>query len=145
MKNYQKLLLATFAGALLPFAFAPFHLFFIAIISPAVLALLWLNSNKKFAFFSGFCFGLGLFGVGTSWIFVSIHQFSDTHIFIAILITILFVMILAFLIGLQGYFYRLFIHQKKYFIVLLAFPSLWVLFEWIRSWYFTGFLCLFLV
>ncbi len=142
--NYLKLLLAFGAGGLLPLAFAPFHWFFLALLCPAVLAWLWQESNKKFAFLSGLAFGLGLFGMGTSWIFVSVHQFSDTHILIAILITLLFVLTLACFIGLQGLFYRFFIKQPNFFILLLAFPSVWVLFEWLRSWLLSGFPWLYL-
>ncbi len=144
-RTYLKLLAALIAGGLLPLAFAPFHLYFLAIICPAVLAWVWHDCNKKFAFSSGLCFGIGLFGVGTSWIFVSIHQFSDTHISIALLITVLFVLILASFFAIQGWLYRLCIQKKpNYYTLLLAFPSLWVLFEWIRSWVFTGFPWLYL-
>lgn len=145
MQNqYLKLFLALLAGSVLPLAFAPFGLFAIAILAPAVLAWLWQSTNKTFGFLTGFCFGLGLFGVGTSWIFVSIHQFSDTHISIAVLITALFVITLACLIGFQGLLYNLLIKQAHYFVMLLAFPSLWVLFEWVRSWFLTGFPWLYL-
>ncbi|MFA6037969.1 MAG: apolipoprotein N-acyltransferase [Legionellales bacterium] len=142
--NTLKLLAALIAGALLPLAFAPFHLFIFAFLCPAVLAYIWQKSNRKFAALTGLCFGIGLFGVGASWIFVSVHQFSDTHIAIALLITVLFVVILAAFIALQGLFYRFFIKHNNYFVLLLAFPSAWVLFEWIRSWLFTGFPWLFL-
>lgn len=139
-----KLLLAFIAGAALPLAFAPFGLFIFAILCPAVLALLWQNASKRFAFLIGFCFGLGLFGLGTSWIFVSVHQFSDTHISIAVLITLLFVMTLASFVGLQGWFYRFFFQHLNYGTLLLAFPSTWVLFEWMRSWFLSGFPWLYL-
>jgi apolipoprotein N-acyltransferase len=142
--NVFCLFAALIAGAVLPLAFAPFHIFIAALLAPAMLAFIWRNRSKTFAAIAGFCFGLGLFGIGTSWIFVSVHQFSDTPFSIAILITLLFVMILAGFIALQGWFYARFIPSTSYRTLLLAFPSTWVLFEWLRSWLFSGFPWLYL-
>lgn len=139
-----QLLFALIAGALLPLAFAPFDLFFMAYLAPAVLAFLWSQNNKKWAALTGFCFGIGLFGVGTSWIFVSVHQFSDTPVGIAVLITILFILILAGFIALQGWCYAHLKNRNQFGMMLLAFPSTWVLFEWLRSWLFSGFPWLYL-
>jgi len=137
-------LIALLAGALLPLAFAPFNFFFIAFFSPAVLALLWQHTRPNTAAWRGFCFGVGLFGTGASWIFVSIHQFSHTPFAMALLITFLFIIILAGFIALQGWVYAKLITKHTYLITLLAFPSIWVLFEGLRSWLFTGFPWLFL-
>lgn len=83
-------------------------------------------------------FGLGLFGVGASWVYISIHEFGNTPAVVAGIITFLFVFILASLIGLTGaVFRRFFTHHLLH--TAIAFPALWVLQEWLRSWIFSGF------
>ena len=57
-------LAAILLGIILTFAFAPYELFPLAVIAPAGLLWLWLDVSPKRAFWLGFLFGLGLFGVG---------------------------------------------------------------------------------
>lgn len=132
-------LLALFAGILLVTAFAPFSWRINAIISPALLLYCWLNVPAKRAFRRGFLYGIGLFGFGVSWVFVSIHVYGDTAIPLAALITGLFILVLALFPAYQGYLLNRLFKQDKLSKILLAFPASWVLFEWLRSWLFTGF------
>ncbi len=157
---YTSLLVSVLiAGALLPFAFAPFHFWPLAILSPAYLLWVWshsrldpfvcfktkyLNSEPKRAFLTGFIYGLGLFGVGVSWVFVSIHQFGNTDAPLAVFLTFVMICLLALLTGIQGYLLKRFFKGSKTALCLLGFPCLWVFFEWFRSIYFTGFPWLFL-
>jgi apolipoprotein N-acyltransferase len=132
-------LLAILAGALLTLAFAPFQLFPLAIISPALLLGLWLKASPRRALLRGWLYGLGLFGTGVYWVYISIHTFGNTPIWFAGMITIGFVMVLALFLGGIGYcLNRYFPHQNNTKI-LCAFPSIWVLFEWMRTWLLTGF------
>lgn len=135
---------ALLAGAVLPLAFAPFGFYPLAILAPAILLWTWLSATPRQAFWRGFLFGLGFFGVGASWVFVSIHQFGDTNIFLAGIITGLFVSILALFPAVNGYVITRFFRENTVSKLCLAFPSTWVLLEWIRSWFFTGFPWLFL-
>ncbi len=133
-------LLAFFAGALLPLAFAPFKLYALAFFAPATLLYTLLQANKKQAFWRGYLFGLGLFSVGSSWIYISIHQFGNASSFLAILITFLFISLLALFYALLGY---LLIAIKPNlslpFRILALFPALWLLGEWLRSTLWGGF------
>jgi apolipoprotein N-acyltransferase len=139
------IIITILAGAILPGAFAPHHLWPLAIISPAMLLWIWQkNQTAKQAFISGLVYGLGLFGMGVSWVFVSIHRFGNTNIPIAILITALLVIVLALFIATQGYILKRFFRGNTTAFCLLGFPSSWVLFEWLRSWLFTGFPWLYL-
>lgn len=140
----QKNILALLAGGLLAFAFAPFGFYLLAMFAPALLLATWLHATPWEAFRRGLLFGLGLFGVGTSWIFVSIHEFGNTNVFLAGFITALFVTILALFPAFFGYLLTRFFPANTAYKLCLAFPSGWVIFEWIRSWFFTGFPWLFL-
>ncbi len=79
------------AGALAPLALAPTNFWPLALLS---VALLWYSLNHtntaKQAVLSGFVYGLGYFGVGVSWVFVSMVDHSDTHWMLATLLTALF-------------------------------------------------------
>lgn len=131
-------ILALFAGAILPLAFAPFNFFLLAVISPACLLYCWLDINSKRAYWRGFLFGLGQFGVGVSWVYVSIHVYDNTIPPLAAFLTLIFVIVLAQFPACAGLlFARLF--PKANFLKIFAFPLLWVLMDWIRSWVFTGF------
>lgn len=138
-------LIALLAGAGLPLAFAPLSLFPLAVIFPAVLFWLWLDASPKQAARLGFAFGMGLFGVGVSWVYVAIHVFGHTMAPVAAFMTLLFVAFLALLPALQGYTsarllnaYRQ--HQRyEWFALLLILPTVWTLFEWLRGWLLTGF------
>lgn len=131
--------LALFTGIMLTGAFAPFSLFPLAIISIAVLLVLFLDISPKRAFWRGWLFGLGLFGTGVSWVFISIHTFGNASVGLAFLITAFFVGVLALFPALSGYLLNRYFPYPSDAKILYAFPAIWVLLEWVRSWIFTGF------
>ena len=138
-------LLAILSGALLPLAFAPTNWVPIVFISPAILLAIWLHSTPVQSLWRGWLFGLGFFGIGTSWVYVSIHQFGNASTSLAVLITTLFIFILAMFIAIQGFSFSLLYRRKSVVIAaLFAFPAWWVMWEWLRSELFTGFPWLFL-
>lgn len=130
---------ALIAGALLPLAFAPFHWFPLAVIALALLYAVWLKAAPRQAAWRGWLFGIGQFGVGVSWVYVAIHDFGYASVLLASCLTALFVALLALFPALLGYYAARSpagTEQKK---LLLLFPACWTLFEWLRSWIFTGF------
>ncbi|MDQ2075185.1 apolipoprotein N-acyltransferase [Marinimicrobium sp. ABcell2] len=136
-------LLAIIAGALIPLAFAPFDLWPVAMIGLVVLALLLDRQSGRGAMLRAFCFGLGLYGVGASWIYVSIHIHGNAPVPLAALLTGLFVIFVAFIFSLPFFAYgRWFSHRPLALVV--SFPLLWLLGEWLRSWFLTGFPWLYL-
>ncbi len=139
IKSYLPEGLALISGGLLAFAFAPLALYPLAIICPAVLLRLWLNATPRFSFSTGLFFGIGFFTVGVSWVFISIHVFGHTSIFLSFLITALFIFILALFIAFQGYLLNFFFPENNRIKCYLMFPALWALSEWVRGWIFTGF------
>ncbi len=144
-RHWLKPLIALLAGALLTLGFAPFSVFPVAIISPAVLLALWLSaSSPKQSFWLGWLFGLGFFGTGVYWVFISINTYGNTTFFVSILITCLMIAVLALFPAFLGMVFTRFFPKNNTSKILFAFPALWVLFEWIRSWIFSGFPWLFI-
>ncbi len=134
-----KLIIAFTAGAITVLAFAPFDLFYLAVLGPAILLWLLLSADPRTAFGLGWFFGLGLFGVGVFWLHISIDQFGGVgHVF-AILITLAFTAGLALFYGLLGWLGRRIHGAADWYIQLAVYVSLWVLLEWLRGWILTGF------
>lgn len=135
----NKLLTSLLAGILLPFCFAPARWPILSFIVFPLLYLAWRDLAPKQAFFSGWLFGLGFFAVGVSWVFVSIHEHGNTIAPVAAVFTALFIALLAlFPATLAASLNKLF-PQDSAHKWLLVFPTLWVLFEWLRSHFLTGF------
>jgi len=134
------------AGAALPLAFAPFHLSPLAILSPAILLYGWLHfyTTAKQSFISGLMFGLGVFTVGASWVYISIHTYGQASTPLAFLITALFVFALALFPALQGYLFHKITPNNNLNKTLLVFPASWAIFEWLRTFVLSGFPWLFL-
>lgn len=144
LKTVYSDLLALFAGMILTLAFAPYEIFPFAIISPAILLAIWLKASPVRAFWLGFVFGLGLFGTGVHWVFISIHAFGGVPDLPAAIITAGFIAILALFPATVGYLTNRYFPATTTAKMLCAFPAIWVFSEWIRSWIFTGFPWLFL-
>ncbi|MDC9720463.1 MAG: apolipoprotein N-acyltransferase [Gammaproteobacteria bacterium] len=132
------LALSLAAGALVPLALAPSNLWPCALIS---IALFWRNlkqsPNLKQAITHGLAYGLGYFGVGVSWVFVSMVNHSDTHWLLALFLSLLFC------IGLS-LFYAAFAGLFHHFKTLHRFPTLlfaglWISLDLLRGWLLTGF------
>lgn len=133
-----RLVLAIIAGAIAPLSLAPFDYWYAGAISVALLYLLLHNSTARAAGWLGWSYGLGLFGVGVSWVFVSIHEHGNAPETLAGGMTAAFVAALALIPAIQCWLFR------RFFFNAIGFIALWVGFEWLRSWLFTGFPWLYL-
>ncbi|MGH8671971.1 MAG: apolipoprotein N-acyltransferase [Burkholderiales bacterium] len=126
-------------GAISVLGFAPFYLYFIPPIALAVLIGLWAKSLKPTAaFVRGFMFGLGTFGAGVSWVYVSLHDFGAMPVALAIIASALLCAFLALFPALVGLLQSR-LAPRSPVISALSMPALWVLAEWLRGWIFTGF------
>ena len=126
-------------GALTVLGFAPFYLFFVPVLTLAVLFHLWRHAGShRAAAWIGFAFGCGLFLLGVSWVYVSMHDFGGMPLPIAVLATIVFCVFLALFPMLAGWLQAGF-KATTAIKVLLLMPALWALMEWVRGWIFTGF------
>ena len=125
------------AGALFPLSLAPFSYWPIAILSMAILFSKLPQQTPKGAFKRTAVYGLGMFGSGVSWVFVSMYVFGDISALLALIGTFLFCLFNAVFFALP--FLLCAFISKRNSIWLIALPAIWVLSEWLRSWIFTGF------
>ena len=133
------LAIAMLAGSAAVTGFEPIGLAPVTIIALAVLAWLWRQTpNPRRAADLGLVFGLGFFGAGVSWVYVSLHDFGMMPAPLAALATALFCAFLALFPAAVGYL-QAHLRAGPASTLLLAVPSLWVLAEWLRAWVFTGF------
>jgi apolipoprotein N-acyltransferase len=133
------LAVAVVAGAAAVAGFAPAGAFPLTIIALAVLLFLWQAApTARAAAALGFAFGAGLFGVGASWVYVSLHDFGMMPAPLAALATFLFCAILSLYPAAAGWCYAR-LRARPWAAALLAFPAVWTLSEWLRGWVFTGF------
>lgn len=124
-------------GILAVGGFAPFNLYALPVLSIAGLMLLC-ERHPRLSGFSGYTYGLGLFGSGVSWIYTSLHVYGGMSGMLAVLATSLFCAAMA-LFPWMGTTIALRLAPERPIRLLLAWPVAWVFSEWIRSWLFTGF------
>lgn len=136
-------LLALISGAIIPLSLAPFNIWPLSILGVALFVAALQPLTPKQSLFAGWLFGVGLFGVGTSWVYVSIHTYGAASAPLATGLTMLFVAGLALFFMLTSYLYVKFLKPRALGL-LVGFPALWVLNEWLRTWFLTGFPWIFL-
>jgi apolipoprotein N-acyltransferase len=137
--RFRAEVLALFAGGALVLAFAPFEWRVLAVLAPAMLLLTWLDSTPGRAFRRGYLFGLAFFGFGVSWVFNSIHVFGEAPAVLAAAITAALVLFIALYPALTGYLVNRYLAGSPGLTLILAYPAMWTLLEWVRGWLLTGF------
>jgi len=128
---------ALVAGAVTVAGFAPLAVFPLPFLTLAGLLLIWLRAAAQAAFWAGFAFGVGLFGVGASWVYVSLHDFGMMAAPLAAIGTLAYCAILSLYPAAAGWFLARLV-RAPLTAALIAFPAAWTLFEWLRGWVFTG-------
>lgn len=118
------------AGALITFAFAPYNIWPLSILVPALLLFLWDKFPER-KMLSSFIFGTGYFSAG-SWIFYSLKDHSDLSFAICISATILFLCALALSFLLVHIVVNK-IPGNKILKYLIYYPFGWFLAEYFRT------------
>ncbi len=129
---------ALLAGVIFPLGLAPFDFWPAIPLSTGLLYAALIRSQRTQYGRCGYAYGAGFFFTGVSWVYVSIHVYGNTPVWLAAALTGLFCGGLALLFAAQA------IALGRLASTLMTwritqFASLWVLFEWLRSWLLTGF------
>ncbi|WP_447895539.1 apolipoprotein N-acyltransferase [Vreelandella sp. GE22] len=131
-----QLLAALIAGGFTTLTASPFELWWLGPVAVGMLfaGIHYLSPGQ--AALKGWAFGIGLFATGTSWVYVSIHDYGYTGVPLAVLLTGLFVGVLALFYALSFWVFRRFAGER---LTFLSFAGIWVLGEVLRTYLFTGF------
>ncbi|MGF1739581.1 apolipoprotein N-acyltransferase [Vibrio profundum] len=136
---FARPLAAALVGASTTLAFAPYHLWPIAVISPILLLLLIHQRSPKQALGIGYAWGFGQFTTGVSWVYVSIATFGGMPLIANLFVMGLLIAYLAIYTGLFTWSLNKFFSAPNLSRFLLAAPALWLVTDWLRGWVMTGF------
>ncbi len=133
--------LALAFGALLPLSLAPFDLWPLGAISVAGWFYLLFRAPGR-CWLLGWCYGVGKYALGASWVYVSINRFGNAPPPLAAFLVVLFVAGLSLFPLLSAWLYQR-LKRGRPLADGLLFTGLLVGFEWLLTWVLTGFPWLF--
>jgi apolipoprotein N-acyltransferase len=131
--------IAFVAGGLLATSFAPLNFWPFGVLAPAVLMWLWQGATPREAASSGFWFSFATFAAGTYWLYTSIHGFGGAPLWLAFFLMLGLVSIMGLYQALLGYAAARWLPQEGAVRWLVAVPAAWLLVEWWRGWFLSGF------
>lgn len=135
--------LALSVGIIWAFGFAPFNIWPLTGLSLLGFFFSLQSLTRRQALWRALWYGIGFYGVGVSWVYVSIHQYGSAPIALAVFLTSLFVIFLSFLFFAPlGWTYVWLTQRFKASTLgsrLVLFGLLWLVFEWLKTWFLTGF------
>jgi len=131
------------AGAAAVLGFSPVDFFPATLAALALLVHLWQCApSPQAAFGLGYFFGLGLYGAGVSWVYVSLNRYGAMPMPLAAAATLGFCAFLALFPALAGWIQARIARDSATPAALravLLIPAAWMLMEWPLSWFLTGF------
>jgi apolipoprotein N-acyltransferase len=132
-------LIAFAAGAVLATAFAPLNLWPFGVLAPATLMWLWQDATPREAARLGFWFSFATFAAGTYWLYISIHGFGGAPLWLAFTLMLGLVGIMGLYQAALGYAVARWLPVSGAVRWLVALPAAWLLIEWWRGWFLSGF------
>ena len=132
-------LVAVAVGALQSLAFAPTAIAPLSLVCVGTLWWLWEGVSARRAALIGFAFGVGLFVAGTYWIYTSVHGFGQAPAALAIALLAGLVCLMGSYSAGLGWLVGRYTTESVCLRLLVALPAAWVLMEWFRGWFLSGF------
>ena len=139
----RKVFLGFLAGSAFSLSLSPFDFWIVALVSPAILYLLTRDGSVAEAVFF-LLFHSRHFSLRSALdFFFQLMITAMPQFFLSGGLVLLFVILYSFMILPGGFIYARF-YRSSDNLAMLAFISVWVTSEWIRSWFLTGFPWLYL-
>lgn len=121
-------------GVLLTLSFAPYDLAYAALPALMYLYWSWTKHTAKRALWLAYVFGLGLFGSGIWWVYISLHDFGGADPLSATLLTLLLVGLWALFPALTAYLtVKLVLKSPGVWVRIMAAALLWEAVEYFRG------------
>lgn len=127
------------AGAVTTLAFAPFNQFWLVLITLGVLFYTCFRAEPRKTFLNAWMFGLGLQLTGVCWIFNSLHYHGGSPVWLAVIIIFLLSAYLAIYPAIAMYVASRFFNSTATIKLVVLYPLLLALFEWMQGIVLTGF------
>lgn len=133
LRPYYWDLLVLVAGFLFTLAFAPFNYAYLALIALIILFSAWQYGSIKRALLRGYLFGLSSFGLGVTWVYISVHDYGGASMLIAGSLAATFAAFWALFPALAGVLivFTQNLCAKNYRFI--AAPLVWLLLEYWRG------------
>ena len=138
-RRYVGSAVALVAGASLPLSFAPFEWWPVAVVVPALLIWLWDGATPRRAAVLGFWFNFGTFAAGTYWLYISLRLIGHAPIPLALFLMLGLAAIMGAYHALLGWAVAKFLPPRGALRWLVGIPGAWLLVEWWRGWFLSGF------
>lgn len=133
------ILVAMLAGVMFCFSLAPYRLWLLAILSPMLLYVLLVDEDcPKRGFWIGQAYGFGLWAMGASWLYTSIHEYGAISAWLAVLMIAGLACVMGLFHGVMAWGFVRYLGRQP-----LAFAAIWFIQEWAKTWLLTGFPWLF--
>ena len=121
-------------GVLLTLSFAPYDYAYAALPALMFLYWSWTKHSARKALLLAYVFGLGLFGSGIWWVFISVHDFGGADGFSAVMLTLLLVSLWALFPAMSAYItVKLILISPGVWVRIMASALLWVGVEYFRG------------
>jgi len=131
--------MAALAGALLACSFAPIDWWPFAVLCPAMLMWLWQGVTPREGAWLGFWFNAGTFAAGTYWLYISIRIFGEAPLAVAFMLMLGLIVIMGLYHAALGYCVTRWLPATGAVRWFLGVPAAWLLIEWWRGWFLSGF------
>lgn len=132
--------LAPLFGATLTLAFAPYDFGYLGLITLIFFYLCCSVNSVRQATICGYLFGLGLFGSGIWWVYISIHDFGGGDPISSVLLTLLLVALWSLFPALTAFLAAKILRMHGVWFRIVAAALIWVAVEYLRgNWLLNGF------
>lgn len=134
-----KIVLSFITGLIGILSFSPYNYWITIYLSFSGLLFLTLNCTVYQASLIGYFWGIGFFGSGINWIYISIYNFSNMPKILGIVIMILLINYLSFYPLLFSFLQSYLFPVTSFIRLVIISPLFWYFIEILRGYCFTGF------